>query len=360
MDTKKSKKKIIFLFVSILTIVVILFGSIGIFMYNLSPVDSDSEEFIEFTVESGWGSNKIVEELKKAGLIRNDFFAKVLLKLDDKPLYAGTYKLSKDLATNEILEMISNQENIENETVTITFVEGKRLTTYVKQISEVFGFTEEEIMYKLNNKDYLNTLIEKYWFITADIFKEGIYFPLEGYLYPDTYEFKKNSTLDEILDKFLINMDEKLKTYKEEIEIGNHTIHEFLTLASIVELEGVNSADRRGVAGVFYNRLESGWTLGSDVTTYYAAKKDFSTDLTMSELNSCNPYNTRGKCVEGLPIGPICSPSLSSIAASIDPLEHSYYYFVADSSKKTYFNETQSGHDETVRTLKEEGKWYTY
>ena len=360
MDTKKSKKKILFIIIPAILVIVFLFSGVAIFIFNLSPVDSTSEQYIEFTIESGWGSNKICEELKNEGLIRNDFFAKVLLKLDNKPLYAGTYKISKDMATNEILEMISNQENIENETVTITFVEGKRLTTYVKQISEMFEYTEEEIMNKLNNKDYLNTLIEKYWFITTDILKEGIYYPLEGYLYPDTYEFKKNSSLDEILDKFFINMDTKLKTYKEEIEIGNHSIHEFLTLASIVELEGVNSADRRGVAGVFYNRLNAGWTLGSDVTTYYAAKKDFSTDLTMSELNACNLYNTRGDCVKGLPIGPICSPSLSSIAASIDPLEHEYYYFVADSSKKTYFNETQSGHDETVRTLKQEGKWYTY
>lgn len=360
MEGKKNKKKLLIILVPIILIVITIASFISIFIYNLSPVDSKSETYVKFTVELGWGSNKIVEELKKQDLIRNELFTKVLLKLNNKPLYAGTYNLSKDMATTEIIDMISNQENIENETVTITFVEGKRLTTYVKQISQVFGFTEEEIIEKLSNKEYLETLIEKYWFLTTDILNENIYYPLEGYLYPDTYEFKKNSTLEEIIEKFLNNMDSKLSDYKEEIEIGEYTIHQFLTLASIVELEGVNSADRRGVAGVFYNRLESGMTLGSDVTTYYAEKKDFSSDLTISELNACNAYNTRGSCVSGLPVGPICNAGLSSIAASIEPEEHEYYYFVADNEKKTYFSKTDAEHNQTVANLKEEGKWYTY
>lgn len=360
MEDQKNKKKLLLIIIPTMLITVILFSFIGIFIYNLSPIDKNSEKQIKFTIEPGWGSSLIIEELKKEGLIRNKFFTKIYLKLNEHDLYAGTYNLSKDMSANEIIEMISNAENIENETITITFVEGKRLTTYVKQISETFKMNEETIINKLKDKEYLNTLIEKYWFITEDILKEGIYYPLEGYLYPDTYEFKKNSTIEEIIEKFLNNMDLKLKDYKDDIEIGNFKIHEFLTLASIVELEGVNSLDRRGVAGVFYNRLEIGMTLGSDVTTYYAAKKDFTTDLKISELNACNPYNTRGSCVEGLPIGPICNAGLSSIAASIEPEEHDYFYFVADNEKKTYFSETDSEHNQTVSRLKEEGKWYTY
>ena len=131
-------------------------------------------------------------------------------------------------------------------------------------------------------------------------------------------------------------------------------------MASIVELEGVNSADRVNVAGVFYNRLNSGMSLGSDVTTYYAVKKDFSTDLTVSELNSCNGYNTRGTCVKGLPVGPICNAGLSSISAAIEPEENDYYYFVADKNKKTYFSKDGVEHAETVARLKSEGLWFTY
>ena len=354
-----SKKKKIIL-ISFLSLGILIISFVIVFIYSLSPVNTKDDKVIEFTVKNGWGKSTIIHELKNKDLIRSEFFGKVIVKLKNKELYAGTYKLSKDLSTNEILDKISNQENLENESISITFVEGKRLTTYVKQISENFPYTEEEINNKLNDKEYLNTLINKYWFITEDILNEKIYYPLEGYLYPDTYEFKKNSTIEEIIDKFLANMNSKLEDYKEEINVGKYTIHEFLTMASIVELEGVNSADRVNVAGVFYNRLNSGMSLGSDVTTYYAVKKDFSTDLTVSELNSCNGYNTRGTCVKGLPVGPICNAGLSSISAAIEPKENDYYYFVADKNKKTYFSKDGVEHAETVARLKSDGLWFTY
>lgn len=355
---EKARRKLIL--IPILLIIIVIISFVITFIYSLSPVDKKDDKIIEFTVENGWGKNKIVTELKKEDLIRSELFSKIILKFINKELYAGTYKLSKDLSTNEIINKISNQENIENESISITFVEGKRLSTYVKQISENFDFTEEEINLKLESVDYLNTLIDKYWFITEDILNENIYYPLEGYLYPDTYEFKKNSTLEEIIDKFLNNMNNKLESYKDDIEIGTYKVHEYLTLASIVELEGVNSADRANVAGVFYNRLNNGMSLGSDVTTYYAEQKDFSRDLTQKELNSCNSYNTRGTCVKGLPIGPICNAGLSSISASIEPATNDYFYFVADKNKQTYFSKDGVEHAQTVSRLKSEGLWYTY
>ena len=100
--------------------------------------------------------------------------------------------------------------------------------------------------------------------------------------------------------------------------------------------------------------------LGSDVTTYYAVGKDFSNDLTIGDLNSCNGYNTRGQCVKGLPLGPIASSSLDSIVAAIEPTKHEYYYFVADKNGKTYFSKTYSEHNNIVRELKSKGLWYVY
>ena len=348
-------------FLTILFLILILITSfILIFVHSLSPVNKKDEKIILFTVEKGWGKNKIINELKNKDLIRSEFFSKIIIKVKNKELYAGTYKLSKDLSTNEIISMLEDQNNVENESIKITFVEGKRLSTYVKQISDNFNYSEEEINNKLSDKDYLNKLINEYWFINDDILNEQIYYPLEGYLYPDTYEFKKNSSIEEIIAKMLDNMDVKLSNYKEEIKLSNYSIHQLLTLASIVELEGVNSNDRAMVAGVFYNRLNSNMSLGSDVTTYYAVGKDFSRDLSQKDLDSCNGYNTRGTCVSGLPVGPICSSSLSSISAVIEPTENDYYYFVADKEKNTYFSKTSSEHTQTVSKLKSEGKWYTY
>ena len=346
----------------ILFVLGIIFGA-TLFITNLSPVDSESEETITFTIESGWSSSKIIEELENNGLIRNKFFTKVLLKLENKVLYAGTYNLSKDMSTTEILDIIESQKSVENETITVTFVEGKRLVSYVKQISDTFGYTEDEILEKLNNEEYLSKLIDKYWYLTSDILNSDIYYPLEGYLYPDTYVFKKNSTIEEIVDKFLNNMEDKLSVYKDDIIISKYSVHEYLTLASIVELEGANSSDRDMIAGIFYNRINDGLTLGSDVTTYYAVKKDFTEDLYESELKSCNAYNTSSKSscsIIGLPVGPICNAGLSSISASIEPTESEYYFFLADKEKNIYFNVTYEEHMATKDKLISEGKWYEY
>ena len=351
------KKKLLVVFI---VFIVLLLGITLFVSYELSPVDSKKEDTISFVIESGTSKSEIIKLLKKNGFIRNEFFGKLVVKLRGKELYAGTYKLSKDLNTIEIIKKLENQDNVENESIKLTFVEGKRLSNYVTIISNSFPYTEEEIYDKINDESFLNDLISKYWFITDSIFNDDIYYPLEGYLFPDTYEFKKNSTIEEIIYKFLDNMSNKLSDYKDEITLNNYNVHELLTLASIVELEGVNKNDRAMVAGVFYNRLKAGMTLGSDVTTYYAVKKDFDRDLTYNDLNSCNGYNTRGTCVSGLPVGPICNAGLSSIAASIEPDSNDYYYFVSDSSKNTYFSVDGVEHARIINKLKSEGKWFTY
>lgn len=213
----------------------------------------------------------------------------------------------------------------------------------------------------MNNKTYLQELVNKYWFLTDDILIDDIYYPLEGYLFPNTYEFYKNASVKDIINKMLDETSSKLANIKSDIEKSNYSIHEIITMASIVESEGANSDDRKGVAGVFYNRLNDNWSLGSDVTAYYGVKKDFSSDLYQAEIDDCNPYNTRGTCaISGLPIGPISNPSLESIKAALNPSNHDYYYFVADKHKKTYFTKTYSEHVAKTNELKSAGLWFTY
>lgn len=341
-----------------ITVGLIIF--IGISLYFLSPVDSSSDTMENFIVEPGSSKIKIAEELEKIGLIKNAFFFKFYMKINEKEMYAGTYKLSKSMTVDEIIRILNSANSLENETITVTFIEGKRLPDYVKKISESFDILEEDIFAKLEDQVYLESLINQYWFLTNDILNQDLYYPLEGFLFPDTYIIKKSADIEEIIGKMLSAMENKLSIYKEEIAVSDYNIYQIVTLASIIELEGAASDDRAGVAGVFYNRLRDNWTLGSDVTTYYAAKKDFSVDLTISELNDCNPYNTRGTCVLGLPIGPIASPSLASITAAIEPTTHDYYYFVADKYKKTYFNITEAEHNQEIDKLKSEGLWHEY
>ena len=261
--------------------------------------------------------------------------------------------------TKEILDKI-NKGDVEVNTKTLTFVEGKRLTDFVKVIAANYPYTEEEILNVLSDKTYLQELIEKYWFLTDDILDDKIYYPLEGYLYPDTYAFYDDASIKDIIEKLLDNTSNKLSAYKEDIESSNYSVHELFTLASIIELEGAGSDDRYGVSSVFTNRINAGWTLGSDVTTYYAEQKDFTVELTYAEYQECNAYNTRGTCFTGLPVGPICNMGISSIEAAIHPKDTDYFFFVADKNKKTYFSKTDAEQQEVIEMLKDQGLWFVY
>lgn len=348
----------------IICLVVAVVAVIGlVIFYFCSIKGTEGKDDVKISIIEGDTYSSIVDKLYTKGLIKNKISYKVYLKLN-KPdtLQQGTYLLNPSYSLDEIIGFMKNGDKIIKETKNVTFVEGKNMRYVIKKIVEEFDIKEEDILSTLKDSEYLDSLIEKYWFLTDDIKNSKIYYSLEGYLYPDTYEFYTDSSVKDIFKTMLDNMDNKLKEYKDEIEKSKYSIHEMITLSSIIELEAGKADDRKGVAGVFYNRLEDNWSLGSDVTTYYAAKIDLADrDLKKSELSDCNSYNTRASCMAGkLPVGPICNASIGSLVATIEPTKHNYYYFVADKNGKTYFNKNSSGHDSTVSKLKKDGLWYVY
>ena len=352
----------------IIVIAIFLFfvlGGIGAVVFynsNLKAVDSNNTEEVLFEVKKNTFGAALIDDLYEAGLIKNKMVAKVYLKLNNYSPIAGMYSLNKSMKLEEIMKEISTPGKAIENSITVKFIEGKRLTDYVTVISNNFGYSEEEVLNTLQDKEYLQELIDKYWFLTDEILNDKLYYALEGYLYPDTYAFREDASIKDVVEKLLNETKKKLDPLKADIEASKYSVHELLTMASIVELEGGNSDDRAGVAGVFFNRLNSGMSLGSDVTTYYGAKIKMSDrDLWQKEIEEVNGYNTRPAAMAGkLPIGPICSPSLDSIKATLNPTEHDYYYFVADKNKKTYFSKTYQEHVNTINRLKNEGLWYTY
>lgn len=334
-----------------------------IYKINIGPVSKNSE-LKEIEINTGDTYLSIASKLKENNLIRSEFFYKLYVKLM-KPdgLEKGKYSLSEDMGVEKILEVLGSGSDVNSDNISITFVEGKNMRHIAKLIAQNTNNTEEDVYKLLTDTNYLDSLINNYWFLTDEIKNPNIYYSLEGYLFPDTYQFRdKDVTVKEIFETLLNELDKKLTPYKTDIESSPYTVHQLLTLASIVELEGVNKADRFDVAGVFYNRLNAGWSLGSDVTTYYAIKVDMSErDLYKTEIDDCNYYNTRPSCMAGkLPIGPICNPSIESIEAVLKPNNHNYYYFVADKNKKTYFTKTFDEHNQTIAALKSQGLWYEF
>lgn len=322
--------------------------------------NSDTKKIVN--IEEGT-INDIAKTLKDNNLIKNVSIFKVYIKLTNKSnLKAGTYELSENMGVEKIVKILEEGTKYNPNEISITFKEGINIRKIATLISENTNNSYDDVIKKASDETFINTLIDKYWFLTDDIKNKNIYYSLEGYLFPDTYRFNNREvTTEEIFTKMLDEMDKKLSKYKDEINKSDLSVHEIITLASVVELEGAKATDRKGVAGVFYNRLASSAypTLGSDATTYYASKiDDWSYSLTYKELNDCkNKYNTRCSSNTGLPVGPICNPGIESIEATINPDKHEYYYFVADCNGKVYLTKNSTEHNNIINKLKKEDNW---
>ena len=325
---------------------------------NMAKVSNDNT-LKEVTIKAG-SINSIANTLKENNLIKNITIFKVYTRLTNKTnLKAGTYNFSEDMGEKKIVSLLEEGKTNENN---ITFKEGINVRGIAKLISKKTNNSYDSIITIMNDNNYIDELISKYWFLTNDIKNKNIYYPLEGYLFPDTYNVMKDTDIKDIITKMLDETDNKLSKYKDSITNNKLSIHEIITLASVVELEVANKDDRKSVAGIFLNRLDSKYfpTLGSDATSYYGAKiDDWSANrLTSVELNDCsNKYNTRCAYNKGLPVGPIGNPSIESIEAVLNPEKHNYYYFVNDCKGKLYMSKNETEHNNIINKLKKENNW---
>lgn len=341
---------------SIIFVLIIVNIGLGIFFLGLRKVDNKNT--IKEIEIKDMGAYAIIDKLKDEGLIRNKLMTKIYVKLGHYTnLKAGTYDLSTSMSTREIIKKLLNNDVTKKYNINLTFIEGKNIRDYAKVIANNTNNSEEDVFNLLEDKDYIDSLIKNYWFLTDDIKKEGIYYPLEGYLHPNTYTFEsKDVSVKDIFATMLNETDKILSKYKKDIETKKLNIHEFMTLASVVELEGIYPDDRKEIAGVLYNRLNHGWTLGCDATTYYAFKVDMGAGLlTYQQYNTYNPYNTRHPSV-AFPIGPIGNPGEIAIEACINPKESDNFYYVADCKTGTsVFTKTEYEHIQASNKIKASG-----
>lgn len=345
------------LFIIILLIFLLLIVGLFTSIYLTGPVDRNSSEKIEVEISSNTSTLEIGKILEEKELIRSKYLFVIYVKMNSgKSLKASTYFLNKSMNLTEIVRSLENGSDYNPNLVKITFKEGQRITDYARVISDNTNNSYDEVINMFKDYNYINTLISKYWFLSETILSPGIYYPLEGYLFPATYEFKsKDVTINEIIEKVLDNTDKRLSEYKDTL-INN--VHYYMTMASIVELEGTNTDNRKMIVGVFNNRINKGMNLGSDVTTYYGLQAAMNSDLTKEQFASINAYNTRAITMGGkMPIGPICNPSISSIEASIAPTVNDYLFFVADKHGNIFYTRTNSEHDQKVAEIKAKGDW---
>ena len=350
------------IYISILALLFsIIVFIVTIYNFELAKVSNDAE-LKEIEIKRG-SVKSIGATLYNNNMIKNKLAFNIYVRLNKKNnLQAATYLLSENMGTKKIIDILTKGTNNKTTDEDIIFKEGINTRKVATTISKYTTNSKDDVFELLNNNEYIDSLIEKYWFLTDDIKNNKIYYPLEGYLYPNTYRIASpDASVEEIFEKMLSETDKQLTKYKTLIMSNEMSIHEILTLASIVELEGTTKEDRQGIAGVFINRLNANMNLGSDVTTYYGAKIDMGErDLYADELSQCNDYNTRCATFKKLPISPICNPSIESIEAVLEPNKNKYYYFVADKNKKIYFSKTSTEHNNTIRRIKNEGLWFEY
>lgn len=350
---KKSKKGLI----ALIVILIIFAGGAcaGFVMYNngIGAADPDNDESVVVDVPSGSGAMQIIEILDENGLIKNKTMAKVHVKLGGyDSLQANTYIFSKDMDLKEIMTAINTGDFNYLSKNLLTIVEGSTIPQAAQAISEKVGISSEELINLWSDETYLNTLIDKYWFLTDEILADGIMYPLEGYLYPETYTITdQNITAEGITEIILDYTDSMLSERKDDIEAFGMSVHEFLSLASVVESESLFEEDRPKIAGVFINRLEQDMPLQSDITVLYALQEK-RVEVTYEDLEVDSRYNTYK--YTGLPIGPVCSVSAPVMDATLNYEESDYLYFFAKEDGTVIYSETLEEHNKAV----EENLWY--
>ena len=351
-----------YIIIGISVIVVLILSGILFVKLGTAPVNKKDTTPIVFEIKAGDSRSTIINNLSKKGLIKNKLAGTIYINISrGKNLQAAKYSLNKSMSLKDILNKFDKGEKYDDRVaVNLKFVPGKRITDYAQTIADFINeyqdpavkVTKEDIIKEINDPAYVKTLIDKYWFLTDEVLDQEIYYALEGYLQPETYQFYTTATTKEIVERMLQATDQKLKPLENEIKNSGFTAHQILSMAAIIEKEANSDSDRAMVSQVIHKRLELKMALGMDVTAYYAAKADLTEPYMKYWSNLPSKYNTRNINNVGLPIGPICNPSISSIKAALHPSSTSYVYFYADmSTGKVYFAEDYAGFMEIQKKL---------
>jgi peptidoglycan lytic transglycosylase G len=306
----------------------------GYYSYNNNintPVDITDDTQISFQIKKGTPPKEITENLETEGLIPDSFSLYIHLKLNDlgENIIAGRFLLDKTMTAKEIITVISDPASGE---FVITVQEGLTIKDIDAKLVELQLTQPNDFITAVKNFDGW----EYYSFLEKETLSK-LEIPLEGYLYPDTYfldaaDFQPDDLIYLSLDNF------ELKTADLLPELKNHTTHEIITMASIIENEVFGVEDRKQVSGILWKRLDFNWTLGADATLLYITD-DREIDSEDLELDS--PYNTRKNL--GLPPGPISNPSVESIEAAMYPTENDYWFYLTtlDTGEVIYANSNE-------------------
>ncbi len=301
---------------------------------------SRKEKIVYVTIPKGANISSIAHRLKTKNVISSENTFKIIVKLKgkEKSIKSGTYKFKRNMSVFKVIEMLLEGET---EQIKITIPEGYNIRNITKLIEKCLNIKKSIFI----NYAYDKTVLKKY-----GIKGES----LEGFLFPDTYNFSRFSNLDEIV-KVLINHFNEV--YEEEsaryVYRKNNTRMNIITMASLIQAEAKFTSEMPMIASVYYNRLKKGYRLECDPTVIYAMGYH-KERLTYKDLKYKSPYNTY--IYYGLPPGPICNPGRMAIRAALYPAQTNYLYFVADVDGHHLFSLSLKEHNKKIRIVRNRRK----
>ena len=361
---KKSKAKgclLTFLVFLVLVAVGGYFGY-GYVQESLKPVDASSKDYVTVQIPEGSNVQEIGSTLEKSGLVKHGLIFSLYAKYKNySDLKSGYYNLKKSMSTDELIQELQKggtPEPQEPILASLTIPEGYTLEQIAQTVGQLQGefkepLTSEAFLAKVQDETFISQLVAKYPNLLGSLPTKdsGVRYRLEGYLFPATYTIKNSTTVESLIDEMVAAMDKALSPHYTTIKDKGLTVNELLSIASLVEKEGAKTEDRKIIAGVFYNRLNLGMPLQSNIAILYAegklGQKISLADDAAIDTNIDSPYNVYTHL--GLMPGPVDSPSLDAIEASVNQTKSDYLYFVANvEDGKVYFAATKEEHDQNV------------
>ena len=313
---------------------------------NGPAINKDTPGAIEIIIPRASDTKQIAEILSDKGIIKNIFMFTILSKFNgfDGSYMAGTHFVLPDLGYDEIMYILCQNPHA----VRVTFPEGLSYSEVKARLREAGVRFDEGTMDNLVRNPQL---FLDYDFVTDIEMKPGRDWILQGYLFPDTYEFDINTDEETIIRTFLNNTERKLiDEYYERAEYINMSMDEIITMASIIQAECEKIEEMRTVSGVFYNRIRQEMTFSACATVNYLRKEanlDPKLWLLIEDINQFDsPYNTY--LYEGLPPGPINSPGDFAIRAALWPESHKYLFFAAKGDGTHAFAVTYDQHERNI------------
>ncbi len=364
---KKEKKSGFKAFFISLLIFLALISAGGYFGYqyvqsSLQPVDADSKQYVTVQIPEGANVQEIGKTLEDAGLIKHGLVFGLYAKYKNyADLKSGYYNLQKSMSTEDIIHELQKGGTAEAQEpvlATLTIPEGYTIDQMAQAVGQLQGdfkepLTADAFLAKVQDDSFISQEVAKYLSLLESLptKESGVRYRLEGFLFPATYSIKESTTIESLIDEMLAAMDKTLAPHYSTIKSKNLTVNELLTIASLVEKEGAKTDDRKLIAGVFYNRLNLGMPLQSNIAILYAqgklGQKISLADDAGIDTSIDSPYNVYTNL--GLMPGPVDSPSLDAIESSINQTKSENLYFVADvTDGKVYYASNKEEHDRNV------------